>query len=327
METVVCALCGSDKNEILETRTKNKEIKANTVICRNCGFVFLNPRMTKREYAEFYSFAQYRKLAGGTEQPTEALDQRSLRGAEEKFTFFSRDINLSQFRTKKFLDIGCSAGYLPFVFSQNGWEAEGLEPTRSFVQHGRKKFGLNIMTGLIEAHKLTKRYSLITLIHVFEHITNPHVVLQKLRKALAEDGLLYIEVPNVQEFYGRFEQSCDIAHPYFYSPETLSAVLRINGFDIVKLVAGSSVRVFAKKGAPAKVKVDEYEKTLEALRNNRRSYYLKGYFIFTPLFDSFSRFVANHEMLAIAFKKLARAYSRSGLPFSRAVKELGAVEL
>ncbi len=311
--------------EILETRARYG-LQVNTVICKVCGLVFISPRMTLKEYEEFYSSPAYRKLYSSMEVPTKGLDERSLRGAKEKFSFLSGNISMSQFKKKRFLDIGCSAGYLPFVFHQNGWEAEGLEPTRTFAEHGRKKFGLNIMTGLVENTKFNGKYSFITLVHVFEHITDPHSVLSKLRSLLADDGVLYIEVPNVQEFYGRFEQSCDIAHPYYYSPATLSAVLKINGFDIVKLVAGSSVRVFAKKGTPAKVKVSEYAKTLDILRKLRRNYYLKGYFIFTPLFDHFSRFVVKHETLATAFKKLARAYSRSGLPFSRAMKELGAVE-
>jgi len=325
MENVNCTLCGSGVKEILETRARYG-LQVNTVICKVCGLVFISPRMTLKEYDEFYSSPAYRKLYSSMEMPTKEMDERSLRGAEEKFSFFSRSINMSRFGKKKFLDIGCSAGYLPFVFHKRDWEAEGLEPTRTFAEHGRKKFGLNIMTGLVENTKFKGKYSFITLIHVFEHITDPHAVLRKLRNLLDADGILYIEVPNVQEFYGRFEQSCDIAHPYYYSPATLSAVLKMNGFDIVKLISGSSVRLFAKKGTPAKVKVSEYAKTLDILRKLRRNYYLKGYFIFTPLFDRFSRFVVNHGTLATALKKLARAYSRSGLPFSRAMKELGAVE-
>ncbi len=328
METVSCALCGSgpDKNEILETRTKNKKIKANTVICKNCGLVFLNPRMTKNEYSKFYSSPAYRKLASGTEKPTQALDERSLRGAEEKTDFFIRSVDLRTLKIKSYLDIGCSAGYLPYKFSQMGWQAEGLEPTKTFADHGKKKFGIKIIPVLLEEARIHKEYSFITLVHVFEHITDPHSVLRKLRNLLADDGILYIEVPNVHEFYGRFEQSCDIAHPYYYSPATLSAVLKMNGFDIVKLVRGSSVRLFAKKGTPTKVKVSEYAKTLDVLHKLRRNYYLKGYFIFTPLFDRFSRFVVKHETLATTFKKLARAYSRSRLPFSNALRQLGAVE-
>ncbi len=325
METVDCAMCGSGDREILATKARFN-LPATTVICKKCGMVFLNPRMTMKEYEEFYSSPAYRKLYSSTEKPTRQLDERSLRGAWEKFHFFSGSIGLNLFKTKKFLDVGCSAGYLPFVFSKNGWDAEGLEPTRTFAEHGRRKFGLKIRAGLLENEAFVSKYSFITLIHVFEHITDPHAALRKLKKLLTDGGILYIEVPNVQEFYGRFEQSCDIAHPYFYSPATLSGVMKMNGFEIVKLISGSSVRVFAKKGPSVRVKISEYEKTLRILQKCRRNHYLKGYFIFTPLFENFSRFVANHAALAKAIKKFARAYSKSRLPFSNALKQLGAVE-
>lgn len=325
MEKILCALCDSDDHETLETRARY-ELKATTVICKNCGLVFLNPRMTFGEYEKFYSSSKYRKLYSSMESPTKELDERSLRGAEEKFAFFEKNINLSKFKNKTFLDIGCSAGYLPFVFKKNGWDAEGIEPTKSFAEHGRKKFGVKIRTGLLEKEIYKKKYSFITLVHVFEHLTEPHTALQKLRKMLTANGLLYIEVPNVQEFYGRFEQSCDAAHPYFYSPETLTAILRSNGFEVFKSFSGSAIRIFAKTGKKKLTKISDYARTKEILKRRRRNYYIKGYFIFTPIYERSSRAIANNPKAAAAFKKFAKVYSKSRLPFSRALKELGAVD-
>ena len=325
METVECAICGSADHELLAARASHN-IQAKTVICRRCGLVFLNPRMTRQEYEKFYSTPAYRKLCSNAEVPTEELDRRSLRGAEEKFAFFAKSINLSAFRRKKFLDVGCSAGYLPFAFKRHGWAAEGLEPTGTFADHGREKFGVAIMTGLLETAKFRKKYSFITLIHVFEHMTDPHAALRKLRSMLAPDGILYIEVPNVQEFYGRFEQSCDIAHPYFYSPATLLAVLRMNGFAAAKMQSGASVRIFARKGHKENVSVSDYAPTIAAIAKRKRDYYLKGYFIFTPLYTSASRLAYRRPALAKVVKKIARAYSASRLPFAHALRELGAVE-
>lgn len=325
METVKCTLCGSVDHGVLETRARFG-MKANTVICRRCGLVFLNPRMTPAEYEQFYSSSAYRKLYSNAERPTKVLDERSLRGAREKFLFVSGAIDLSGFSRKKFLDIGCSAGYLPFIFSQHGWESDGIEPTKTFAEHGRKKFGLDIKTGMLNSVSIRKKYSLITMVHVFEHMTDPHATLKKIRNILAEDGLVYIEVPNVQEFYGRFSQGCDIAHPYFYSPQTLRAVLAASGFDVVKMVCGSSVRAFAKKGTAARLLVDDYAKTMSVLQRQRRSYYTKGYFFFTPACETVTNLLAKHDRLANFFKKIARMYSKTRLPFSRALHQLGVFE-
>jgi SAM-dependent methyltransferase len=53
VESVSCNLCGSDERELVAERDKYK-LSLNTVMCRKCGLIYLNPRPTARAYQKHY---------------------------------------------------------------------------------------------------------------------------------------------------------------------------------------------------------------------------------------------------------------------------------
>ena len=53
VEHVSCNLCGSDESSTVATRDKYK-LPLKTVICRQCGLLYLNPRPTAAIYRKFY---------------------------------------------------------------------------------------------------------------------------------------------------------------------------------------------------------------------------------------------------------------------------------
>ncbi len=333
METVACALCGSRNQQLLAKKSRFG-IPAPMVICRDCGLVFINPRMTGEEYGKFYSSNAYRRLYSKKEAPDTILDASSIRGAEEKLRFIKNRVNLAKIMPKKFIDVGCSAGYLAYLFKKAGWDSIGIEPSIKFSDYGSRKFGIKILPILLEDMKTVKKYGFIALIHVFEHFTEPEIALKKLRSLLADGGVMYLEVPNVWEFYGRFEG--DVQHPYFYSPPTLRTLLERNGFSVIWIDAGTAVRIFAKKGRFLNKKCSTYEETVRRIDKINRDYYLRGYWLFTPAFAYTKNFLGfatvklfgeeGSSRIINALKRIARAYIRAGLPLSRALKGLGAVD-
>ena len=85
--------------------------------------------------------------------------------------------------------------------------------------------------------KKPKRFDLVTLMHVLEHLEHPIQVLTQIREMLlAEDGLLLIEVPN---FYAH--DSYELAHLSCFTKHTLNELIQQTGFEVV---------AFRKHGMP-----------------------------------------------------------------------------
>lgn len=95
------------------------------------------------------------------------------------------------------------------------------------------------------------RFNFISLSHVFEHLTNPLHALYQLYKLLADDGYLFLEVPN--EPIALVENDLNVkrqgqGHFFYYTVSSLSSLIAKSGlFDQVNFKTFSiSVSEFIK---------------------------------------------------------------------------------
>jgi len=68
-EEVPCCVCDGKKFEILSEKDRYG-LYVPVGICKDCGLIQTNPRMTQEAYKQFYEL-EYRKLYNGTETPTD----------------------------------------------------------------------------------------------------------------------------------------------------------------------------------------------------------------------------------------------------------------
>ena len=65
----------------------------------------------------------------------------------------------------------------------------------------KEKYNTKTITGVFTNELLSgKRYDLITLSHVAEHLNNAQFIFSEIHKSLNENGLLFIEVPDMDLF-------------------------------------------------------------------------------------------------------------------------------
>src|SRR4030095_7912283 len=101
---------------------------------------------------------------------------------------------------RRMIDIGCGSGGFLRAFSSAlpDWELAGLE------QAAKYEADIRSIPRVVEffptsLDQLRGEYSLITLIHVFEHLARPGATLEQLGKHLHADGAFFIEVPSYEE--------------------------------------------------------------------------------------------------------------------------------
>ena len=114
---------------------------------------------------------------------------------------------------------GCRC--LAYDYSENG-----IAFARDFLGFGESKVTRDIYTDHFE-----RKARFATMIHALEHLREPVRFLQHLRSdILQDDGYLYIEVPNL---YGI--ALCEPAHFFTYTPESLTRLLTIGGFEVIDI--------------------------------------------------------------------------------------------
>lgn len=227
-ETVAqCPLCGSSEKKLFDQR-KFRDQPVTNQVCLVCGLVYQSPRMDPIELQAFYQ-QEYRLLYQGSQGPSEK-DLAVQSGRAQAWLDLTQGY-LSP--VTRHLDIGCSAGKLLEAFAEKyGCQSAGVEPGDAYREYAAGR-GLAVYSSL-EALQLAdeRRYDLISLAHVLEHIAEPVKYLDDLRRNwLAEDGSLLVEVPNLY-----CHDSFEVAHLVAYSPHSLKQTLQQAGFETVRFV-------------------------------------------------------------------------------------------
>jgi SAM-dependent methyltransferase len=94
------------------------------------------------------------------------------------------------------LDIGSGMGTFLYVARQYYPEAVGLDVSEKMAAFVEKQLGVKVYLQQFQNFNYSKKFSLIHMSHVLEHIPNPNEWLQKARSLLEKNGILVINVPN-----------------------------------------------------------------------------------------------------------------------------------
>ncbi|MBK9163108.1 MAG: class I SAM-dependent methyltransferase [Acidobacteria bacterium] len=233
-KSISCNLCGSEDSEELSTVDRDKNY-LRTVICRQCGLVWTDPRPNEAEIKQYYS-KDYRISYKGTYTPKPKHVHRAGANAVSRFRFIKPHID----RDRTILDVGAGGGEFVFLLRAMGFNAIGIEPNEGYAAYARTKLNAPVECGFIQQQELAPAsLDVITLHHVFEHLDDPFATLGRLREALTENGIVVIEVPNVEATCYSPLHRFHAAHLYNFNPVTLEGMARKAGFSVLRSVVSA----------------------------------------------------------------------------------------
>jgi len=100
------------------------------------------------------------------------------------------------------LDVGSGLGVFPYSMIKLGFKCDVIDPDIAMVNH-MKNVLKNKKKGIYCANfyrfNTKKKYDLLTLNKVLEHVENPVKFLLKAKKFLKDDGYIYMELPDIEE--------------------------------------------------------------------------------------------------------------------------------
>ena len=141
---------------------------------------------------------------------------------------------------KRFLEVGCGRGEFLKVLTEFPVEAYGMEHKADLAEIAQKD-GLSVWQEFPETADQTfkgaeeKPYDVFLSFNFLEHQPRPDVMLQAIRRNLAEDGMGLVTVPSLEYILEKgsyYELIRD--HIAYYSFGTLRALLEHNGFEVLE---------------------------------------------------------------------------------------------
>ena len=220
-----CPICGSSEISIFlgDVRDYITGEKFTVSRCRACDVAFTSPQP---ENMELYYPAKYRRYSKWV-----LIILRKLYHYQTK--------RWSKFFTKPgtVLEMGCGDGLMLDALRSRGWNVSGTERTEKMADFARNHFGLQVYVGGLEEIPREKKFDLIIVFQVLEHLNDPVASLKQCADLLERGGKLIIAVPNFSSWQSRYSSSYWFhldapRHLFHFSPTSLRNALKMAGLKI-----------------------------------------------------------------------------------------------
>ena len=138
------------------------------------------------------------------------------------------------------LDFGCGKGIFLLLAKKQHWEIAGVETSVNRSAYASKILGIQVNTAFYtEGSIFNKKFDILTLFHVIEHVTDSMELLKNLAKDnLKENGLLVLEVPNIKSWQFQWSKErwlhLDVPrHLAHFDSDTIKPLLENAGCRII----------------------------------------------------------------------------------------------
>ncbi|MEO6883678.1 MAG: class I SAM-dependent methyltransferase [Bacteroidia bacterium] len=225
-----CAVCKSSE------RKKLYQIKGFDIVkCLSCSFVYVNPRVSNEDLPKLYSENYFNNSQYGYLE-YEATAHLRKKNFERWFKDISPFLTVEKGNV---LDIGCASGYFLETLRTKGWDVQGIELDTAMIEVLNKK-NIPVYTNTFNTFQTDKKYHLITLFDVLEHLPDTDKTFEKLASMLHPEGIIALITPDISSlqhsiFRKRWFQFKPQEHIHYFSPKTLQKSIESHQLKIIHI--------------------------------------------------------------------------------------------
>ena len=234
-----CINCGSGEYDVVyyyDDLPKFKQIgkKRDIVQCSECSLMYCNPRNMGESMLDIYEnnyWQDYQTSVGEVEIKNRVSD----------FEFVSHERMGHIFEVKnsgKFLDVGCSQGFLVNEAKKLGYDSYGIDLNQIDIDGGSEMYGVNLEKSLLKNYD-NGEFDIISSFNVIEHVSDPLEMLLEMRSRLKNDGVIVVgthdvECSNHQNEGVNWKHIIPNEHLYFFSQDTIRTLADKAGLSMIR---------------------------------------------------------------------------------------------
>ncbi|MEZ5379145.1 MAG: methyltransferase domain-containing protein [Acidimicrobiales bacterium] len=219
-----CPVCGGANETALFVKEGGRYVR-----CTDCTMVYLNPVFTDEALTDYYR--------------NNHVEQSVVVEADRAFYegLYTQGLASAEKYTSKgwILDIGCSSGVFIDLAKSRGWKTSGLELNRQEAALARAK-GHTVQERPIAEATFDKKFNVISLWDVFEHIADGGAQLDLMQANLTDDGVMLLQIPSADSLAARMlQEKCNmfdgLEHTNLYGVASLARLVESKGLEILNI--------------------------------------------------------------------------------------------
>jgi SAM-dependent methyltransferase len=135
------------------------------------------------------------------------------------------------------LEIGCGAGFMLDALRRFGWQVAGTERTDAMADFARNQLGIEVFVDGSHPLPASRRFDLIIMFHVLEHLADPVRCLRQAAETLNPGGAIVVAVPNLGSLQARFGKALWVyldvpRHLVHFTPTSIAATAQAAGLSV-----------------------------------------------------------------------------------------------
>lgn len=228
--------------------------------CENCHVGYTTPYLTDQELSRYYP-----------ENYEAYIPKKSLMARLQRLKY-KGDLKKIGKKTPhngeaaRILEIGAGRGEFLAEARKIGFLVEGVEPGEAGRRFAKENLDIDLSGDLAAEIVYNKRYDVVVMRHVLEHLNQPVPVLERIiGEGLKPRGLLFLKIPRLDSWetrlFGRFCDAFDFPrHRVHFTKRGISEILSSLGYRDIKIRSEvvptsilRSVRYYSRHGASGAV--------------------------------------------------------------------------
>lgn len=203
--------------------------------CEGCGSVYMDPPPTDAD-----RHAMYDDPYAGAQVGYYSKKEKKLRRLRKRARMLDAVVTTPG---KKFLEVGCSGGFMVEAMRERGYDAYGLDPDGPGVEFARQEFPQNTyFVGLleeVEARGELGQYDAIYCSEVIEHVPRPAPFVAAIARHLVKGGVLNVTTPDVAHWnkpkdITQWNEFCPPSHCTYFTPKGLRTIFEAHGLEVFR---------------------------------------------------------------------------------------------
>lgn len=198
-KTRSCPVCKKKNNKKIFTKDGGTFVK-----CKKCEMIYLNPILKEKNLVKYYKNNTNIQAEAHTNSKKfyENIYQDGIQFIEKKIKLNKKNI----------LDIGCSSGLFLDIAKKHGANTYGIELNSRECKIAKNKH--QVFNTTIDKINFEKKFDLITMWDVFEHIPEPYSFFKNVKKKLNKNGLVFFQIPNSNSLAAKIlQKECNVFDP------------------------------------------------------------------------------------------------------------------